>query len=248
MVLVAIVALLDHKDHHLRITALKLLGQQPALAEGVLTAVVARLDGQGGDVQQAAVSVLDRQPVLPAEMLIAVAARLDYKDWQFRCAAIQLLRQQLALPNEVLVTVAARPGDEDWRVRRAAFKLLDEQPVLSDEVLAAMVTWLDVEDFWVPRAVEAALRKHSEFYRTFLRGAHVISLYNVLLVESFKEQLSWYTTKDRSCVNMPDGIREILIHSSLCDFKLEINRARPKNYPSNIGTESFYLSSLRWII
>ncbi|KAJ4157867.1 hypothetical protein NW754_009517 [Fusarium falciforme] len=232
-ILKAVAALLEDKVWHVQEAAVEALGGRSDLPKETLKAVAARLEDKVWHVRRAAVRALGRRSDLPKEILKAVAARLEDKDEDVREAAVRALGMRSDLPKETLKAVAARLEDEDENIREAAVEALGGRSDLPEETLKAVAARLEDSD--VRRVAEAVLRRHEEFfYLTLLKGAHVTSLYGILLRRSFKEQLSCYAEDGNFCVNMPEAIKRISLDTQH-DVTAMINKARPTNFPSTSG-------------
>ncbi|QYS93900.1 NACHT nucleoside triphosphatase [Trichoderma simmonsii] len=205
-ILKGVAAWLEDEDRFVRGAAIESLCRQAPLPEEIFKAVVARLDDEEKSTREKAVRCLGKQVALPDEVLEAIAARLEDESESIREATVQALGQQVALPNEFIKAIAARLEDGDASVREATVQFLSQQTTLPDEILIAIAARLKDEAKSVRQTAVFAIRRHREFYCTHLRASDAASLYDVLFLLSFQEQLSWYVDDDYAYINFPEGI------------------------------------------
>ncbi|KAK4061218.1 uncharacterized protein Triagg1_10390 [Trichoderma aggressivum f. europaeum] len=211
-ILKGVAAWLEDKDRFVRRAALQSLCQQAALPEEIFKAVVVRLDDEEKSIREATVRSLGRQVALSNEVLKAMAVRLEDESESVREATVQTLGQQTALPDEIIKAIAARLEDDDEFVRAATVQFLSQQATLPDEILVAIAARLKDEIKSVRRAAVFAIRRHREFYCTRLTASDAASLYDVLFLLSFQEQLSWYVDDEYVYINFPEGIMKCTRH------------------------------------
>ncbi|KAL7797071.1 armadillo-type protein [Trichoderma afarasin] len=205
-ILKAVAAWLEDKDRLVRRAAVDTLGRQAALPEEVFKAVAARLDDEDQSIREVTVRSLGKQVALPNEVLKSIAARLGDESESVREAAVRSLGQQIALPDEIIKAIAARLEDDDGSVREAAVQFLSQQTALPDEILIAIAARLKDETKSVRQTAVFAIRRHREFYCTHFTASDAASLYDVLFLLSFQEQLSWYVDDDYTYINFPEDI------------------------------------------
>ncbi|KAK7428296.1 hypothetical protein QQZ08_005193 [Neonectria magnoliae] len=231
-ILMAVVQRLDDEDLGVQQAALGVLKGQSSLSDEILMAVVQRLDDEDLGVREAALWVLRKQSSLSDEILMAVFQRLNDKASRVREAALWVLRKQSSLSDEILMAVVQRLNDKASGVREAALWVLQEQSSLSDglpnNILTTLAQQLEVKN--VGDLAEKVLRKHEDFYSTLLSSPYVGSLFKVLFCRAFEEHWSWYVEDGRSCVHMPDGVRNAILENGK-EFREMVNKARPPGTP-----------------
>ncbi|KAL6814117.1 armadillo-type protein [Trichoderma camerunense] len=205
-ILKGVAAWLEDENEYVRGAAIRSLCRQAPLPKEIVKAVVARLDDEEKSIRQATVRCLGQQVALPNDILRVMAVRLEDESESVREATVRSLGQQVALPNEVIKAIAARLEDDDGSVREAVVQFLSQQTTLPDEILIAIAARLKDEVKSVRQTAVFAIRRHREFYCTHLTASHAASLYDVLFLLSFQEQLSWYVDDDYTYINFPEGI------------------------------------------
>ncbi|PNP46668.1 hypothetical protein TGAMA5MH_01618 [Trichoderma gamsii] len=217
----------------IQVASITTLGKQPDLSNKILYALVAQLKNHEFQIQSAAVKALRKQSSLPKVILNAIAALVKNSNWHIQPAAIAALRNQPGLSNKILNTIASQlKSTDNQAVLAAAISFLGDQPSLPNEILNAIAVQLDNDDFRLSEVAERMLRKHREFYLTLLKGPYARSLYELLLRQSFAEDLIWCVDDDgNSVINMPgDGGRMVIGKQD--DMKAIIKGLRPADYPA----------------
>ncbi|KAK0764442.1 hypothetical protein N5P37_003844 [Trichoderma harzianum] len=202
----AVAAWLKDENKYVRGAAIQSLCRQAPSPKEIFNAVVARLKDEERSIRNATIGSLGQQAALSNEVLKATVVQLEDESAIVREAAVRSLGQQAALPSEIMKAIAARLEDDDGDVREATVQFLNQQTTLPDEILIAIAARLKDEVKSVRQTAVFAIRRHREFYCTHLAASDAASLYDVLFLLSFQEQLSWYVDDDYTYINFPEGI------------------------------------------
>lgn len=133
-----ITAQLEDVNRTIRLKAIGILYQQPALPKEVFEAITAHLEEEKDmTIQEVGILALLKQKALPAEMVKAITARFENKNEFIRQTTMMAIDHQVnfRLPEEILEIVMARLQDKDDTVRLSAVFGILQQTALSQTAL-----------------------------------------------------------------------------------------------------------------
>jgi HEAT repeat protein len=226
----AVAARLKDPETETRVSALNVICNQPNLRTQIINAVGVQLTSSSAEVREAACLALENRPNLLEEVVKSLVLLLYDDDNEYiREAALSALGDKPHLDEKILKKMVSLLDDEISLVMQTASGVLSKRSDLSDEILRIIARPLksgeDIRLDHEAELAEIALQGHTEYYSSLLDCPYAEKLYSVLLPRSFHGQWSWYIEGGTSCVNMPNGRREIPIRS-MQEFESTIRKAR----------------------
>ncbi|KAM0264964.1 hypothetical protein ACHAQJ_000480 [Trichoderma viride] len=212
-IIIDAVACLSDTDEDIQLAALRILNKISKRL--LLNSVVTLSKYEKSAARQVAVHDLEAMstPTLYGDILKATPALLKKSKSQFKSSALGVLRSINAsnLPDEILISVVSILLEGE-SLLLASLRVLNCQTNLPEWALQAVSSLLEREDCAeYLNIVEAMLRRHVTFYGTLLGGTYAARLYEILLLRSFRKQLSLYIEDGALCINAPGGFTRIFV-------------------------------------
>jgi GTPase SAR1 family protein len=176
------------KTKSVREEAVKILQGQTNLTDNLLQYVIGALDDEDEDIREEALEVLQHQDNLTDDLLQHVIDALSDEWSHVRWAATRVLQGQVNLTEDLLKRIARLLKKKKNDIRHAAIAVFRGRADLTDSLLRCIAALLKDGDHAIQvEAVEVLLCQTT--LPLDILAKHKSSLFQVLVVKSFKEHL-----------------------------------------------------------